>query len=403
MTDEKTTKETDTYGREQCEKALITLLEEHSFNEALMLDGFWGTGKTCMIKRLCKRIESTNTLQCLYFDAFRYEPLNNARLSLIGALFTHFSKNKNKKYLNEFVNKCKPILRQTLKVIVSELIPCSAKELIEAIEDFSKRNTNSKDLIEEIISQHASYTENEDIFKGFLLASIPKDQKLVLFIDELDRCKPDYTLSVLEAAKHLLVSEKLIVVFSADKGAIHNAISHYYGNNIDPGRYLKKFISLTIRIPERIVSETSLKNTPAVQKHLSKILKESKSIKRFISTNEKQIDDLSDWVINLTKNHVSLSLRDIEQMGRLFSICSKDKYASQYPFSIGCSEFIVCVLFFVIIILRDYCHFDKDEILNAIYEDEDLIRRVSYDDLKKCISSLFDDISRSPLDLVHHE
>ena len=55
-------------------------------------------------------------------------------------------------------------------------------------------------------------------------------QKLVIFIDELDRCKPSYALEMLERIKHYFDDDRIIFIVSVNKEQLIHTISNYYGN-----------------------------------------------------------------------------------------------------------------------------------------------------------------------------
>ena len=54
---------------------------------------------------------------------------------------------------------------------------------------------------------------------------------VVIFIDELDRCKPDYSLLLLERMKHLLNIEGIVFILSIDRNQLENSIKTVYGRS----------------------------------------------------------------------------------------------------------------------------------------------------------------------------
>ena len=73
--------------------------------------------------------------------------------------------------------------------------------------------------------------------------------RLVFFIDELDRCKPDYAIRFLERIKHYFDDERITFVFSVNLGELQHTIKHYYGNTFDACRYLDRFFDMRISLP----------------------------------------------------------------------------------------------------------------------------------------------------------
>lgn len=75
---------------------------------------------------------------------------------------------------------------------------------------------------------------------------------LVIVIDELDRCRPDYALEVLEVIKHFFAVPMVHFVLGVNLIALANSVKARYGQEIDATAYLQKFISLTLVLPDRI-------------------------------------------------------------------------------------------------------------------------------------------------------
>ena len=71
----------------------------------------------------------------------------------------------------------------------------------------------------------------------------------MVFIDELDRCKPSYAVHLLERIKHYLCDERITFVFSVNLGELQHTIKHYYGNTFDACRYLDRFFDMRLSLP----------------------------------------------------------------------------------------------------------------------------------------------------------
>lgn len=67
--------------------------------------------------------------------------------------------------------------------------------------------------------------------------------RLIVIIDELDRCKPDYAVRVLEKIKHYFDNERITFVFAVNVQELQHTISSYYGSHFDSCRYLDRFLT----------------------------------------------------------------------------------------------------------------------------------------------------------------
>jgi hypothetical protein len=76
-----------------------------------------------------------------------------------------------------------------------------------------------------------------------------KEPKLVVFIDELDRCRPNFAIELLERIKHLFDIPNIIFVLSIDKQQLEASTAAVYGAAINAAEYLRRFIDLEYGIP----------------------------------------------------------------------------------------------------------------------------------------------------------
>jgi len=77
-------------------------------------------------------------------------------------------------------------------------------------------------------------------------------KSLVLFVDELDHCRPAFALRLIERLKHMFDVPKLVFVVLIDRAQLQQAIGWLYG--LDPAAaatYLHKFINFCFTLPAR--------------------------------------------------------------------------------------------------------------------------------------------------------
>ena len=73
--------------------------------------------------------------------------------------------------------------------------------------------------------------------------------RLVVYVDELDRCKPTFAVKFLERIKHYFEHENITFVFSVNIAELTHTIQRYYGDGFDAGRYLNRFFDYTFHLP----------------------------------------------------------------------------------------------------------------------------------------------------------
>ena len=150
--------------------------------------------------------------------------------------------NNSKKKISEFFKKIGKFALVVTNEAVKSLCNIYADIDINVLETFERLKkvceTNQK-------PEETSLTK-EELRK--LLKEIVKEKKLVIFVDELDRCKPTFAISVLERVKHLFNIENIVWVFSINKAQLIMNIRHFYGE-IDAGQYLQRFFDFELQLP----------------------------------------------------------------------------------------------------------------------------------------------------------
>ena len=120
------------------------------------------------------------------------------------------------------------------------------------------------DLIDSVRGQVAEsikkYQEDKQIVERFkkllaqVVAGLADNKPFVIFIDELDRCRPPYAIELLERVKHLFGVRGLIFVLSIDKEQLGESIKSQYGD-IDTERYFRRFFDLTYMLRNSSVED----------------------------------------------------------------------------------------------------------------------------------------------------
>lgn len=126
-----------------------------------------------------------------------------------------------------------------------------------------------------------------------------------MFVDDLDRCRPDYAISVLECIKHLFSVQGLVFVLSIDDTQLNQAIKAVYGPLIDSDGYLRRFIDWKFRLPK-----------PTVFQFVDFMFHSSELYKIFSQEHGVPAQSAPEFVRVLSEvsNSIGFSLRKIEQI-----------------------------------------------------------------------------------------
>ena len=249
----------DLLDRKAQGQQLSNLVENISDPMVIALDGEWGSGKTVFLKCWVGEHLKTKThqAQTIYFDAFEHDFMNDPLIALIGAIDARLPKDDENKHL-EKLKKVAPWLARTGFRGALAYATAGATEIAGPMVD-AAINTISGAADKQNDQFWQQERQKQQSLQDFndALTELAQDQKLIIVIDELDRCRPDFALSMLEILKHLFHVPNVHFVLGVNLTALEHSVHARYGAGIDAGRYLKKFYNLTQNLNESSFSNLS--------------------------------------------------------------------------------------------------------------------------------------------------
>ena len=224
----------------------------------IAVDAPWGSGKSWIAKQLPEHFANDKRVgKCVYIDAFEFDyhqdPFAVVTSAILDGYKTETVAVKN--------------LKDTAVSILKVTLPAVGKEIVKAginyagidekfVESINKAGeAASEKAISKMLDTFTKTIETTKTFKTKLDALVKTNKEeapLVVVIDELDRCRPSFALEMLERVKHLFDIQNVVFIFFAHSPALHSAICKTYGNDINPSEYLRKFIALTIGLPNAV-------------------------------------------------------------------------------------------------------------------------------------------------------
>ena len=73
---------------------------------------------------------------------------------------------------------------------------------------------------------------------------------VAIFVDELDRCRPDFAVQTLEIIKHLFNVERVVFVIAMDISQLSHTVKSVYGEGFDSVGYLERFFNVMTILPQ---------------------------------------------------------------------------------------------------------------------------------------------------------
>ena len=228
----------DLLGRDDELNNLSMLIEGTTEPLTLAINAAWGAGKTTFVKELWQPyLAEKHGIESFYFSAWENDYSDEPLVSILGEFNSYLSS----KYISDSkdFDKIKEAFIDIGKLAIVKSIKKATADVVD-VSALINGYSSTKDSVEEF---------KEQIFK--LLASIYDTQTdnkpFVIFIDELDRCRPLYAIEFLERIKHLFNIDRLVFVLCIDKAQLAESIKSQYGN-IDTDNYLRRFIDLEYQL-----------------------------------------------------------------------------------------------------------------------------------------------------------
>ena len=252
--------EKDLAGRNEDIVQFVKMLDQIEGPFTVLIDAPWGDGKTffsrsveyvlkvlnCHIginpvsgmklKKVTDKLQGIETpFLPFYFNAWENDFADDPISALFASMAMEFDRMEETKSV-PFSNGVAAIIDVALAA--TSIGPCATSAL-QALKgkDYIEAYKNRADLRMRINSlADNSITEVAN--------------KLVIFIDELDRCRPDFAVRLLEQTKSLFQNENIIVVLVSDSVQLSKAVSGMYGANYDGGHFIERFFDYRLLLTQ---------------------------------------------------------------------------------------------------------------------------------------------------------
>ena len=311
--------DSDLLQRTQLAEDLTKYIDRLRMGAVLTIDAPWGEGKTWFGKNWSAKLQAGGH-KTVFIDAFEQDYMEDPFMLITSELIEML--HDEKEIQKTFKDKATQVSKATLSFSGKMSIKALTKLLLgevdlgsEVEKAMESAGDDSADLLSGWIqNKFDSYEQDKQTIHAFKeelkkYAAL-QEKPIVIFIDELDRCRPAFAVNILERIKHFFDVPNVVFVLLVNKVQLENAIKGVYGTDTDASAYLGKFINFFFRLP----------------KHKFEDFNSEKHIERFVRTTflKYKFPDNSSArnIIKLITTLVvafDLSLRDIEKVIALYA------------------------------------------------------------------------------------
>lgn len=250
----------------------------------IAIQGDWGSGKTSLMNLMQYHLSESKNCTCCLFNTWEFSQFNMGEyltITFLNELIDSLKHQVDDKSSNTIAN-IKSTLSTIATVAVSHVFGETTSEAIKTLTE----KTSAEQL-----------RALKEQFSSLVNSVCPDNERLVIFIDDLDRLVPSRAVELLEVLKLFLNCEKCVFVLAIDTSVVFQGIRVKYGNDISDEKaqsFFDKLIELPFKIPSsphhtnnlitKLTKELSLNSREEVQLIRSVTNGNPRSAKRLINT-----------------------------------------------------------------------------------------------------------------------
>ncbi len=340
----------DEFKRKPIAESIIRLLTSDIDLSPMVIDGGWGTGKTEFCQKLIRLMQQQHPdYQPVYIDAFRSDHSGEPLLALLAEIIKTCTPedigeqpSEQRKNITRKVAKAAGFVMKTVaKAAVGHVLKQNLEDLEKGMSQIINDEEEAKNVaatvadsattlashsidatidatIEALLKEQIEAEKNLKTLKT-CLTELAAEKPIILFIDELDRCRPDYAVDMLEVIKHVFDVENVKVVLVTNTKQLRAAINHRYGMEVDAHKYLDKFLKYSFALPDKVVGFAKERQNLVAVKYFNQLIQNSRMSDELQNWNwirqEENINFISDMI-----ERNDLSLRETERLVRFLEI-----------------------------------------------------------------------------------
>ena len=275
----------DLLNNEAIAKTVVNLIKE-SNNQPISIGihGDWGAGKSSILEMIEDLFNHTDKDDgkkycCIRFNGWKHQGFEDSKIALMSAIVSELTAKENlQETAKEILGKLWKNINwmtvaktagKTALGIATGTAPIavlsSVRDMLKSTVTTQEGIANAIDVIggylkeSKITEDTSSNTEFTEFHKNFKeLLEKANIKKLVVLIDDLDRCLPDVAINTLEAVRLFMFTGETAFVVAADEGMIRYAVKKHFPDVVDENKYnvgiefSNKYLEKLIQVPFRI-------------------------------------------------------------------------------------------------------------------------------------------------------
>lgn len=329
--------ENDKLNREIEANNLTNLFNLVDNQMVLAIDSPWGTGKSSFLKMWNQKLINEG-YDTIFFNAWENDFVEDAFIAFVDEIREALRERpvdnliENAKLLGELMFKNSPkilakIIEKGTGVNIDDII--STDDISNLIGDKIDEYKSTKDSIKKFKCELENIAQETVNVTG---------KPIIIFVDELDRCRPDFAIRLLERVKHLFSVKNIIFVLGIDKQALSNSVKVIYGEETQVNGYLARFIDMEYKLND--ISNKQYVSYLLEKLRVNEIFDKRQQFRSNILQTEYSYREFLNVVEKLFVGF-KLSLREIEKVvSEIYFILKSNESNCIYPYPL----ILLCII-----------------------------------------------------------
>jgi predicted KAP-like P-loop ATPase len=280
----------DLLNNEAISKTIIDLVRDRpELPVTIGIHGDWGAGKSSILEMIEARVDKTPKTLCLKFNGWRFQGFEDAKIALIEGIVTGLI--EKRPTLTKAKQAVADVYGRIDKLKVAKKLGGFALSMYTGIPT-PEMIAGALGAAEALFDDPARLVSKDNVMKaldglkGVMNPATPKHvpediqefqkafdklldeasiDRLIVLVDDLDRCLPDTAIETLEAIRLFVFTKRTAFVVAADEAMIEYSVRKHFPDLPDSTgprdyarNYLEKLIQVPFRIPALGEAETRL-------------------------------------------------------------------------------------------------------------------------------------------------
>ena len=344
----------DTLDINRHASALTSFIKQSTTPMTIGIQGEWGSGKTSLLNAIYHDLDQEGVYKQIWINSWEHALLTTPEESLLKIVneIIHEMLQTDEKMdrKNDIKNIASTVFKGALRIGATAI---AGKEAVDVTDELMGENTNGIKQLREQLNDLAQEIRNRDT---------NPIEKIVIYVDDLDRIEPKDAVQVLELLKNIFSVPNCVFVLAIDYQVVVKGLEHKFGvrteeNEWEFRAFFDKIIQLPFMMPMgqynigKYVSDLLkqigfIESDDDFDQEIQKVLSHSiggnpRSLKRLVNSLA-LIDIFTSIDEEIENNKIGDdNLEDIKQMIMFSLVCLQISFPAVYELLIKQPDFLI--------------------------------------------------------------